>query len=107
MKTLDLDNILTMDDLRYSFDWLTFCKSFPTLNKLTSQSDDAFLLDTRITDNLRLCQIIFLKEKEKIGQLFYSSGFGRNFQKDLTEQIVNIKEVVNGNDIICYSANAL
>lgn len=106
MKTLDLDKILTMDDLRYSFDWLTFCKSFPILNKLTSQSDDAFLLDTRVTDDLRVCQIIFLKEEEKIGQLFFSSGFGRVFQNDLRDQIANIKEVVNGNDIICYSANA-
>lgn len=107
MKTLDLDNILTMDDLRYSFDWLTFCKSFPKLSKLTSQADNAFLLDTRITDNSRLYQIIFLKEKKTIGHLFYKSGFGRNFQKDLKDQIGNLKKVVKDNGIICYSANAL
>jgi hypothetical protein len=102
-----LDNISTMDDLRDSFDWLTFCKSFPKLNKITDKADDAFLLDTRITDSMRLFQIIFLKEQEKIGQLFYDSGFGRNFQKDLTDQIDNIKEVVNNDNIVCYSANAL
>ena len=101
-----LDNISTMDDLRYSFDWLTFCKSFPKLNKITNQADNAFLLDTRITDSVRLCQILFLKEKEKIGRLFFKSGFGRNFQKDLTDQILNIKEVANNDNIVCYSANA-
>ena len=101
-----LDDVSTMEDLRYSFDWLTFCKSFPKLNKITDQSDDAFLLDTRISSTKRLCQIIFLKEEEKIGELFYESGFGRNFQKDLTDQIINIKEVVNNNDnIVCYSAS--
>ena len=106
-KILNLDNIITMDDLRYSFDWLTFCKSFPKLSKLTSQADDAFLLDTRITNERRLCQIIFFKDKKTIGQLFYSSGFGRNFQKDLTSQIENLKEVTRDNGIISYSANAL
>jgi len=106
-KILNLDNIITMDDLRYSFDWLTFCKSFPKLSKLTSQADDAFLLDTRITDERRLCKIIFLKDKQKIGYLFYSSGYGRNFQKDLIDQIENLKEVVRDNGIIYYSANAI
>lgn len=85
MKEKNRAKLSTLDEVRYDFDWLDLSKQFKELEVLHNQADDAFMLDTRVTNSYRQCRIIFLKNGVKIGHFTFASGYG----KDIIEDFIN------------------
>lgn len=81
-KTTNRDNIHTMDDVRYSYNWLALAQQFTELDQLTSVSDNAFMMDDRITSTLRSCRIIFLQGEDIVGHVYFRSSYGCDIIED-------------------------
>lgn len=96
MKTTDKETIKTMDDLRYSYDWLALCSQYQKFDKIVKLAEDAYLSDSSITETERLCTICLLRGNKIFAKIFFKSAYGRDFVEDFKNQIENLHRETNG-----------
>jgi len=107
MRKKSLEKMDTIEKLRYGFDWAKFVQTeLPDLAKQLPEFDDGFMLDSRVTDSLRSCMLMFYKNDVKVARVFFASGYGRDFMADLREQLSGNILVGRGNDGIPYAESA-
>ena len=95
-KTIKKEEIKTMDELRYSYDWLALCSQYKKFDKVVKLAEDAYMSDCRIMDDERLCTICLLRGNKVFSKIFFKSAYGRDIIEDFKNQIENLHRETNG-----------
>ena len=95
-KSSKKNEIKTMDDLRYSYDWLALCSQYKKFDKVVKLAEDAYMSDCRIMDDERLCTICLVKGNKVFSKIFFKSAYGRDIIEDFKNQIENLHRETNG-----------
>ncbi len=109
-KTIKKEEIKTMDELRYSYDWLPLLRQYKKFDKVVKLSEDAFLTDVRVTDTERKFIICLIKGNKVFSKIFFKSAYDRDIIEDFKNQIENLHRETNGRYIddipyIYFTAN--
>lgn len=95
-KRIKKEEIRTMDELRYSYDWLALCWQYKKFNKVVKLAEDAYLSDCRINDTERLCTICLLRGNKIFAKIFFKSAYGSDIIEDFKKQIKDLHKESNG-----------
>lgn len=96
VKKTESSTIATIDELRYSYNWLALCSQYKKFDEIVKLAEDAYLSDCCITDDERLCTICLLRGNKIFAKIFFKSAYGHDFIEDFKMQIKDLHKETNG-----------